>query len=108
LMRTGADPWDRLTVGAGELLGGITFYVVSGMTALRLRHSDLAYMAGVTVIATWISFWLSEPRYLISAYPLFLLAGRVRNHAVQAVMCTFSLIALVVFSILFTGDRWAF
>jgi hypothetical protein len=108
LMRADAATWDRLTVGAGEMLGGLSFYVVSALTALRLRPADLAYMAGVTVIATWLSFWLSEPRYLISAYPLFLLAGRIKNPAVQAVLCTFSLAALVTLSIGFTGDRWAF
>ena len=102
------DPWLRLTVGAGELLGAAVAYTVSLLSWVRLRPSDATYALVVTVLATFLPFWLSIPRYLLALYPLFVLAGRVRVAVVQAVVALASLAALVVLSIAFTRGQWAF
>src|SRR5207302_6604140 len=70
-------PWEKLTVGGGEIAGGITAYLVTVLSWLRLRPADAVYATIVTVLVTFLPFWLSIPRYLLGMYPLFLLAGRI-------------------------------
>jgi hypothetical protein len=105
---TNQDPWLRVTVGAGELLGAAVAYLVTVLSWLRLRPSDGAYALAVTVLATFLPFWLSIPRYLLALYPLFVLAGRVRIPLVQGVTAAVSVSALVVLSVAFTRGMWAF
>ncbi len=102
------DPWLRLTVGAGELLGAAVAYAVSLLSWIRLRPSDATYALVVTVLVTFLPFWLSIPRYLLALYPLFVLAGRVRVALVQGVVAAASLSALLVLSVAFTHGLWAF
>jgi Mannosyltransferase (PIG-V) len=102
------DPWLRLTVGAGELLGAAVAYAISLLSWVRLRPSDATYALVVTVLVTFLPFWLSIPRYLLALYPLFVLAGRVRAGWVQGVVAVSSLSALVVLSVAFTRGQWAF
>jgi hypothetical protein len=102
------DPWLRLTVGAGELLGAAVAYAVSLLSWIRLRPSDATYALVMTVLVTFLPFWLSIPRYLLALYPLFVLAGRVRVAVVQGVVAVASLSALVVLSVAFTRGQWAF
>jgi hypothetical protein len=102
------DPWLRLTVGAGELLGAAVASVVSVLSWTRLRPSDATYALVVTIMVTFLPFWLSIPRYLLALYPLFVLAGRVRMLLLQGVVAAVSLSALVVLSVAFTRGLWAF
>jgi len=101
-------PWERLTVGAGELVGGVTAYLVSLMSWLRLRPADALYALTLTIMITFLPFWLSIPRYLLSMFPLFILAGRVENRVVQGLTALLSLAGLLVFSVAFTRSLWAF
>jgi hypothetical protein len=101
-------PWERLTVGAGEILGGITAYAVTAMSWVKLRPGDAAYAAVVTVMVTFLPFWLSIPRYLLSLYPLFLLAGRVRQQWVQGIALALSFVGLLTFTLAFSRGYWAF
>lgn len=105
---TNQDPWLRVTVGAGELVGAAVSYLVTVLSWLRLRPSDGAYALAVTVLVTFLPFWLSIPRYLLALYPLFVLAGRVRIRLVQGVTAAASVSALVVLSVAFTRGMWAF
>jgi hypothetical protein len=105
---TNQDPWLRVTVGGGELLGAAVSYLVTVLTFLRLRPSDGAYALAVTVMVTFLPFWLSIPRYLLALYPLFVLAGRVRIRLVQGVTAAVSLTMLVGLSVAFTRGMWAF
>jgi hypothetical protein len=105
---TNQDPWLRVTVGAGEVLGAAVSYLVTVLTFLRLRPSDGAYALAVTVMVTFLPFWLSIPRYLLALYPLFVLAGRVRIRLVQGVTAAVSLTMLVGLSVAFTRGMWAF
>jgi hypothetical protein len=75
---------------------------------LRLRPADAAYATVVTVMATFLPFWLSIPRYLLSIYPLFLLAGRIGSRWVYLPMVVLSFTALVVFGLAFGRGYWAF
>src|SRR2546430_9694433 len=52
-------------------------YLVTVLSWLRLRPADAVYATIVTVLVTFLPFWLSIPRYLLGMYPLFLLAGRI-------------------------------
>ncbi len=101
-------PWEKLTVGVAEIVGGITAYVVTAFSVVKLRPGDAAYAAAVTVMVTFLPFWLSIPRYLLSLYPLFLLAGRVRNQLVQGIALALSFAGLIVFSLAFSRGYWAF
>ncbi len=102
------SPWERLTVGASELLGGVTAYAVTVLSWLKLRPSDAAYATAVAVLVTFLLFWLSIPRYLLIVFPLFLLAGRVRNQFIQGLAASLSLVGLITFSVAFTRGIWAF
>jgi hypothetical protein len=55
-----------------------------------------------------LPFWLSIPRYLLSIYPLFLLAGRIGSRWVYLPMVVLSFTALVVFGLAFGRGYWAF
>ena len=101
-------PWEKLTVGGGEIAGGIAAYATATLSWLRLRPSDAAYATVVTVMITFLPFWLSIPRYLLSMYPLFLLAGRIQSRWLYLPMVTLSVVALVVFGLAFGRGYWAF
>jgi len=101
-------PWEKLTVGGGEIAGGITAYATATLSWLRLRPSDAAYATVLTVMVTFLPFWLSIPRYLLSMYPLFLLVGRIRSRWVYLVLISASFLAQIVFGLAFGRGYWAF
>ena len=101
-------PWERLTVGAGEIVGGLGAYVVTALSWIKLRPGDAAYAAAITVMVTFLPFWLSIPRYLLGLYPLFVLAGRVRTRFVQGLALALSFVGLITFSLAFSRGYWAF
>jgi cell division protein FtsB len=102
------DPWSKLTVGAGEVAGATASYAVSVLSWLKLRPADAAYAVALTVMTTFLPFWLSIPRYLLSMYPLFLLAGRVRSPFIQGLAAALSFVGFVVFGLAFARGLWAF
>jgi hypothetical protein len=101
-------PWEKLTVGGGEVAGGIAAYGTTTLSWLRLRPADAAYATVVTAMVTFLPFWLSIPRYLLGLYPLFLLAGRVSNRWLYLPLVALSFVALVVFGLAFGRGYWAF
>ena len=101
-------PWEKLTVGAGEIAGGMAAYATATLSWLRLRPSDAAYATVVTVMVTFLPFWLSIPRYLLTMYPLFLLVGRINRRWIYLPMVAVSLAALTVFGLAFGRAYWAF
>ena len=101
-------PWEKLTVGGGEIAGGITAYATATLSWLRLRPADAAYATVVTAMITFLPFWLSIPRYLLSMYPLFLLAGRIKSRWLYLSMVALSFTALVVLALAFGRGYWAF
>jgi hypothetical protein len=101
-------PWEKVTVGGGEIAGGIAAYAATTLSWLRLRPADAAYATVVTVMVTFLPFWLSIPRYLLSLYPLFLLAGRIKSRGLYLSMVSVSFAALVVFALAFGRGYWAF
>jgi len=62
----------------------------------------------VTVMVTFLPFWLSIPRYLLSMYPLFLLAGRIRSGWIYLPLLGLSFVALIIFGLAFSRGYWAF
>ena len=101
-------PWEKLTVGGGEIAGGIAAYLATGLSWLRLRPADAVYATVVTVMVTFLPFWLSIPRYLLGMYPLFLLAGRITRRWLYLPLVALSFVALVVFGLAFGRGYWAF
>jgi hypothetical protein len=101
-------PWEKLTVGGGEIAGGTAAYGATALSWLRLRPSDAAYATVVTVMVTFLPFWLSIPRYLLGMYPLFLLAGRITRRWLYLPLVGVSFVALVVFGLAFGRGYWAF
>ncbi|MEA2669398.1 MAG: hypothetical protein QOJ33_2332, partial [Chloroflexota bacterium] len=101
-------PWEKLTVGGGEAVGGIAAYATTILSWLRLRPSDAAYATVLTVMVTFLPFWLSIPRYLLAMYPLFLLVGRIGQRWVYLAIVVASFIGLLVFGLAFGRGYWAF
>jgi Mannosyltransferase (PIG-V) len=101
-------PWEKLTVGGGEAAGGIAAYAATILSWLRLRPSDAAYATVLTVMVTFLPFWLSIPRYLLAMYPLFLLVGRISYRWVYMAMVAASFVGLLVFGLAFGRGYWAF
>ncbi len=101
-------PWEKLTVGGGEVAGGIAAYATTTLSWLRLRPSDAAYATVLTVMVTFLPFWLSIPRYLLAMYPMFLLVGRISYRWVYLAMVAASFVALLVFGLAFGRGYWAF
>jgi len=101
-------PWEKLTVGAGEIAGGIAAYAATVLSWFRLRPADAVYATVVTVLITFLPFWLSIPRYLLGMYPLFLLAGRITRRWLYLPLAGLSFVALVVFGLAFGRGYWAF
>jgi hypothetical protein len=101
-------PWEKLTVGGGEAAGGIAAYATTALSWLRLRRSDAAYATVLTVMVTFLPFWLSIPRYLLAMYPLFLLVGRISRRWVYLAMVAASFTGLLVFGLAFGRGYWAF
>jgi hypothetical protein len=102
------DAWDRFTVGAANMLGGLAFFAITTWSYVRLTLGDFIFMLAITLINTCIGFWIGMPRYLLPVYPLFLLLGRVRNATLQALLAGASLTGLMVLALGFTSGRWAF
>jgi hypothetical protein len=101
-------PWEKLTVGGGEAAGGIAAYATTVLSWLRLRPSDAAYATVLTMMVTFLPFWLSIPRYLLALYPLFLLVGRISYRWIYLVMVSASFTGLLVFGLAFGRGYWAF
>lgn len=101
-------PWEKVTVGGGEIVGGLAAYATAALSWLRLRPADAAYATVLTAMVTFLPFWLSIPRYLLSLYPLFLLAGRIRSRWLYLSMLGASFVALIVFGLAFGRGYWAF
>ena len=101
-------PWEKLTVGGGEIAGGIAAYLATALSWLRLRPADAVYATVVTVLVTFLPFWLSIPRYLLGLYPLFLLAGRITRRWLYLPLVAASFVALIFFGLAFGRGYWAF
>ena len=101
-------PWEKLTVGGGEVAGGIAAYATTTLSWLRLRPSDAAYGTVLTVMVTFLPFWLSIPRYLLAMYPMFLLVGRISYRWVYLAMVAASFVGVLVFGLAFGRGYWAF
>ena len=101
-------PWEKLTVGGGEVVGGVIAYAVSALAWLRLHPADALYATVLTIMVTFLPFWLSIPRYLLAMYPLFLLVGRITNRWLYLAIVVVSLTSLVVFGLAFGRGYWAF
>ena len=101
-------PWEKLTVGGGEVAGGIAAYATTTLSWLRLRPSDAAYATVLTMMVTFLPFWLSIPRYLLAMYPMFLLLGRISYRWVYLAMVAASFVGLLVFGLAFGRGYWAF
>jgi 4-amino-4-deoxy-L-arabinose transferase-like glycosyltransferase len=100
--------WEQLTVGAGEIAGGLAAYATTTLAWLRLRPADAVYASVLTAMVTFLPFWLSIPRYLLSLYPLFLLVGRIERSLLYRPLLIVSSIGLVVFAMAFGRGYWAF
>ena len=101
-------PWEKVTVGGGEIAGGIAAYATAVLSWLRLRPADAVYATVLTVMVTFLPFWLSIPRYLLGMYPLFLLVGRITSRWLYLSMIVSSLVGLVIFGLAFGRGYWAF
>jgi Gpi18-like mannosyltransferase len=103
------QPNERVLVGWAELVSGILGYVLTLIAFLRIRLSYAAYLLLTWVIVTSTSYWLSLPRYMLSAFPVFIVLSLIGERKEAGYLIVFlSLTLFTLFMSLFVQGRWAF
>ncbi len=98
-----------LTHGVGEFAAGIFLLVLSIFSVRRLRFSYAVFIIAVTCLVLSTSYLMSTPRYILSAFPLFLVFGNVHGNSWWFRLgLLFSIMLLSLFTIQYTRGWWAF
>lgn len=101
---------DNITLGIAPIAFGIfgLLMVLAGFR-LRLRLSYTVYLLLSWMLALSTSFWISVPRYVMAAFPLFfVLALLSRKKLVTLGISAIFLVMLCFFTVLFSLHMWAF
>jgi Gpi18-like mannosyltransferase len=106
-----SHPWpDNLTLGIAPLIFAAFGLFMMGVAVYRrMRPVYITYMFFSWALAVGISWWISEPRYIMAMFPTFLILGSLTskkwvNIAIAAVL----LALLCFFTALFASGAWAF
>ena len=76
---------------------------------IRLRPMHAVWITGSWLLVTSATFLVSEPRYALTLYPIFILFGFAgRNQFFHGIITTASLLFLALFTGLFVNGWWAF
>jgi hypothetical protein len=76
---------------------------------IRLRPMHAVWITGSWLLVTSATFLVSEPRYALTLYPIFILfAFAGRNQVCHGIITTASLLFLGLFAGLFVRGWWAF
>ncbi len=104
-------PWSEyvLTNGVFELLAGLALLIACYFSFRKLRLTYTAFIAAATFIILSTSHLMSTPRYILSAFPVFLLAGFVRSSSwVGRGWIIISVLSLAVLLGEYISGWWAF
>ncbi|MEM3627452.1 MAG: hypothetical protein QXZ25_05440 [Candidatus Bathyarchaeia archaeon] len=99
-----------LTVGAAQIAFAILGLLgIIGGFLLRLRSLYNVYMLFAWVMSVSTGWWISIPRYIMVLFPLFILFGLFgRRRKFNYIVAPTFLVLLCFFTILFSGNAWAF
>ncbi len=100
----------NITTGAAPIAFAVFGLVMVGVAVWkRLRPAFILYMVLCWGLAVSTSWWISVPRYVMAAFPMFIaLAAALNKKSVIAVVAAFSLAWLCFFTVLFALGWWAF
>lgn len=101
---------DNITTGIAPISFGVFgLIMVIGGFLLRLRPSYNTYLLLSWMLAMSTSFWISVPRYIMAAFPLFFVLALVsKNKVITLGISIIFLILLSFFTVIFTLHWWAF
>jgi Gpi18-like mannosyltransferase len=96
-------------VGTQEFFFACLGLVCAIISWIRLRPMHAVWITGSWVLVTSATFLVSEPRYALTLYPIFILFGFVgRNQICHGIITTASLLFLALFAGIFVRGWWAF
>ncbi len=100
----------NITTGAAPIAFAVFGLVMVGVAVWkRLRPSYIAYMVLCWGLAISTSWWISVPRYVMAAFPMFIaLAAALNKKPAIIAAVAFSLAWLCFFTVLFALGWWAF
>ena len=103
-------PNEKLMIGYSEAIAGLIGLIASLLAFRYLRPSYAVYMITALFIVTFNSFWIGTPRYLLSLFPMFILASKFthRNESLHLFLIFISLTFFTIFLSLFVRGSWAF
>jgi 4-amino-4-deoxy-L-arabinose transferase-like glycosyltransferase len=101
---------DGFTLGTAPIAFGFfgLIMVISGFL-LRLRPSLNSYLLLSWMLAMSTSFWISVPRYIMAAFPIFFILALISKRKIVTLLISTVFIALLcLFTVLFALHMWAF
>jgi hypothetical protein len=111
-LRIGGPPWETNDVlyGLAEFGAGVALILATEWALFRLRLSYAVYMLLVTFMVLSTSYLASTPRYMLSAFPIFFLFGKLlaRSRTLTFVWLAGSMSLLTVLAARYVHHWWAF
>src|SRR4030095_10572946 len=102
-------PSQATMVGTQEFFFACLGLICAIVSCIKLRPIYAVWITGSWLLVTSATFLVSEPRYALKLFPIFILAGLVgQNRFWDRIMTTASLLFLALFAGLFVRGWWAF
>ena len=102
-------PSNATMVGTMEFFFACLGLLCAIVSWIRLRPMHAVWITGSWLLVTSATFLVSEPRYALTLFPIFILSGLAgRNQFWNGVLTTASLLFLALFAGLFVRGWWAF
>jgi hypothetical protein len=102
-------PSSAIMVGTEEFLFACLGLLGAIISWIKLRPIYAVWITGSWLLVTSATFLVSEPRYALTLFPIFMLAGLAgRNRFWYGTMTAASLLFLALFAGLFVRGWWAF
>ena len=102
-------PSSALMVGTHEFFFACLGLFCAIISWIKLRPIYAVWITGSWLLVTSATFLVSEPRYALTLFPIFMLAGLAgRNRFCYGTMTAASLLFLALFAGLFVRGWWAF
>ena len=102
-------PSSAITVGTEEFLAASLGLACAIISWIKLRPIYAVWITGSWLLVTSATFLVSEPRYALTLFPIFMLAGLAgRNRFWYGTMTAASLLFMALFAGLFVRGWWGF
>lgn len=100
-------PSETFFIPALELVstvGAILLLIVGYFKKIRPSYLIFAFLS--VLLPTLTGTFSSMPRYLLSAFPIFMVLGMLKSRLVKIILLTFFTVLLFVLTVLFTNGHW--